>query len=164
MVLRQVLITGCLVTAALAPLPPGLCSWHTKVLCSPHILQCPPAQGYLKKLTGIAVAKLQHVASPWSGIKQPCKHCITSVITVCHRAGLPTDVLYLCSPHNLVYPSAGVSFLCPPSSLPDCEIDQPLLAVRAWWGAAKEWGGVHEQPSPCGEQVLVSSGQRPVLL
>lgn len=111
MVLRQVLITGCLVTAALAPLPPGLCSWHTKVLCSPHILQCPPAQGSLKKLTGLAVAKLQHVASPWSGIKQPCKHCITSVITVCPRAGLPTDVI-ICVPHTTMSTQALGSPFC----------------------------------------------------
>lgn len=62
-------------------------------------------------------------------------------------------------------PKRWVSFLC--TVQPSCEIDQPLAVGSesgAGRGAAKEWGGVHEQPSPCGGQVLVSSGQRPVLL
>lgn len=42
MVLGQVFITGCPVTAALAPLTPGLCFWHMKVLCSPRIPQPHP--------------------------------------------------------------------------------------------------------------------------
>lgn len=110
---------------------------HEGAVLTPHPAMS-SSTGLPKKATGLAVAKLQHIASLWSGIKQPYKHCIPSVITVCHRAGLPTDVLYLCSPHNHVYPSAGVSFLCPPSSLPDCEIDQLLLAVGGSKGVG--WG------------------------
>lgn len=81
MVLGQVFITGCPVTAALAPLSPGLCFWHTKVLCSPHIPQPHPqhraapfsmlgTQESLKSCRANS-RKSQQVASPQSGTNSP---------------------------------------------------------------------------------------------